>query len=876
MRLSYTLVLLLIAGFASHVLSQTERIRKTPTLKALNIGEEQISVDGRLDEPRWQNADVGTNFIQRDPQDGSPASERTEIRALLNSDALFVGIRALDSQPGEIRAELARRDRESQSDELSVYLDSFHDTRTAFEFTVNPSGSTRDVYYFNDSRDNSDASWDPVWEVKTSIDATGWTAEFRIPFTQLRFEKDNTVWGLQVARRLQRSAETSYWSAFSKEASGFVSNFGTIEGLTGLSSPVRFELRPYTVTNNRFRPSSTGNVYAPVRQTHFNGGVDLKYGLTSDFTLDVALNPDFGQVEADPAVINLTAFETRFPEKRSLFIEGSGLFSVGLPVGQMFYSRRIGRAPQGNSYPPNGGTAEIPDASTIIAATKITGKSVNGLGIGVLSALTAEESSTLRDSAGARVGDGIVEPLTHHFAGRVEKDYDEGNHTIGGMITAVNRRLTDETKFLRSAAYVGEIDGTHRWDEKSYIFRWRLAASELRGNTGAIADAQLSSLHRFQRPDQTYLDYDAGRTSLSGYTVFLQAGRLAGTWQYVVTAARVSPGFDISDLGFQGQPSDLQRMTLWTQYLQARPQWIFRDYSLSLSAERGWTTHGDITWGWIRPVLFEGTFENNWFIELNPMAFGALPSLNASALRGGPAILEDPWHNSFGTIGTDRRKPMSMELSGDAGGTFNAKARWHDVSPSVTIRPTNVFNMSVGLGYSWNRDPALWVGNFSVLDTTRYVTAEILQTTLSLTTRLNWILSPSLSVEFYAEPFVSSGEYSDFKHVNDARAGNFDDRYRTYRNIQENGDGTDSIDVNDDGFFDFSLDKPDFSYRQLRSTLVIRWEYRPGSVIYLAWQHGQERYIGDASFHSFKDIADIFRQDSDNTFVIKVNYWFSF
>ena len=875
MRISHALVLVLSVGLASRSAGQSER-QKAPSIKALSLAGESIRIDGMLDEPAWQRAEMSTNFTQREPQDGSPATEQTEIRVLYNPDALYIGIRALDSLPGEIRGELARRDKRSQSDELGVIFDSFHDTRTAFEFVVNPSGSIRDVYYFSDSRGNSDISWDPVWEVKTSTDTKGWTAEFRIPFTQLRFEKNNTTWGFQVWRGLQRSAEFSYWSPYPKASSGFVSNFGKLEGLEGLTSPARFELRPYTVGSSRFRPSAGGGVYSPAREGELNGGLDLKYGLTSDFTLDVALNPDFGQVEADPSVVNLSAFETFYPEKRPLFIEGSGLFAGGLPVGQMFYSRRIGRAPRGDADPPPGGTVEIPDVSTIIAATKLTGKTVNGLGVGVLSAVTAEELATLRDSSGARVGESPVEPLTHHFVGRIEKDYDEGNHTIGGMVTAVNRRVTDETNFLRTAAYVGELDGTHHWGDKAYIFRWRIAASELRGTEIAIDRAQRSSLHNFQRPGQTYLDYDPTRTSLSGTTAYLQMGKLAGTWQYVVTAARVSPGFDISDLGFQGQASDVQPVTLYAQYLQSTPQWIFRDYTISMNAERYWTTNGDVAWGWFRPILFDGTFENNWFLEINPFAAGSLPSISTSALRGGPALREDAWHNSFWYISTDARKPLLLELSGSAGGTFATRGKWYDVSPTVTIRPSTVVNVSVGLSYSWNRDPAQWVDHFFVLDTTRYVVAEIEQKTLSLTARLNWILSPSLSIELYASPFVSSGEYTSFKQVRDPLAKAFDDRFKSYQNVVDNGDGTDSVDINEDNVYDFALGKPDFNFGQLRSTLVLRWEYRPGSVMYLAWQHGRQRFLNDGSFHSFNDIGDIFREDSDNMLLLKVNYWLSF
>jgi len=834
-----------------------------------------MHIDGVLDEPEWRSAEAGSGFTQREPQDGSPATEQTEVRVVYTSDALYVGVRSADSHAAEIKAELARRDRGSQSDEVSVYLDSYHDTRTAFEFTVNPSGSIRDVYYFNDSYDNADLSWDAVWEVKTSVDSEGWSAEFRIPFSQLRFESSNTIWGIQVRRRLQRSAEISYWAPYAKNANTFVSSFGNLEGLDGLTSPTRLELRPYTAGAVRYRPEGTGSTYSPAREGHFDAGLDIKYGLTSDFTLDVAINPDFGQVEADPAIVNLSAFETFYPEKRQLFLEGSGLFAAGLSVGDMFYSRRIGRAPRGDADPPPGGTVEIPEVSTIIAAAKVTGKSVGGLGIGVLSALTAEENASLRDSTGSRAGESVVEPLTNHFAGRIEQDFDGGNHTIGGMVTAVNRRITPETEFLRSATYVGLADGTHRWGEKEYIFRWRVAASNLIGNADAIDRAQRSSLHNFQRPDQSYLDYDPTRTSLAGYDVFLQGGKISGTWQYVVTALRVSPGFDLSDLGFQFEPSDIQRTTGRLSFVQSRPEWVFNNFELTMNFERSWTTNGDVTWGWVRPVLFDATFTNNWYIELNPVAVGALPSVNTSVLRGGPALREDIWHNSFGTIGTDPRSLIAIELSGSVGGTFETRAKWHDISPYLTIRPANVFNMSVGLGYSWNRDPAIWVDNIPVNDTTHYLMAEILQNTLSITMRLNWILTPVLSVEFYAQPFVSSGEYYSYKQVHEPLAKKIDERFRDVP-VVDNGDGTLGGDIDNDGISDLNFDKPDFSARQLRSTLVVRWEYRPGSVIYLAWQHGREQSFNDGTYHGFSDIGDVLDQDSDNTFLLKINYWISF
>ncbi|MFQ5797769.1 MAG: DUF5916 domain-containing protein [Bacteroidota bacterium] len=867
----FAVVLFSSAGWAVEDPSETS----TYTLHANRIQEEAVDLDGWLTEEVWQRADVGTGFTQREPADGNPSTERTEVRVLYCSDAIYVGVRAFDSRPDEIRSELARRDGRSQSDEIGIYFDSYHDRRTAFEFTVNPRGSIRDVYYFGDSPENSDDSWDPVWEVRTAIDSDGWTVEFRIPFTQLRFDRGKTTWGFQVYRRIQRKAEEVYWAPYSKEASGFVSLFGTLEGFKGLSQPMRLEVRPYTVVNNRYRPESSGSLYAPRQQAQFDGGLDLKYGITSDFTLDLSVNPDFGQVEADPSVVNLSAFETFFPEKRPFFVEGSGLFSVSLPVGQLFYSRRIGRSPQGSPDKPAGGTAEIPEATTIITAAKVTGKSAGGLGLGIMSAVTAEEKATLRDSTAGRVGQEIVEPLTHYFASRIEQDFRQGSHTIGTMVTAVNRKLTDNSDFLRSAAYVAEVDGVHRWQKNTYAVRWRFAGSHLRGGREAITAAQRSSLHYYQRPDASHLQLDTTRTSLSGYTLRLQVDKEAGTWRYRAIAGRVTPGFDVSDLGFQSELADANYFWLFGEYLQARPQWIFRDYRVSVGLSRHWTTAGDITFSWFRPVYMEATFRNNWSLTVNPIAVGGA-RIDVTALRGGPALRKNPWRNSFLGITTDRRKRLAMKLWIERGGIFGARGDWFWSQPTLYIRPSDVLNVTLSLTYLWDRDARQWVGRMTGLDSTRYIVAEIGRKELNLTTRVNWILTPTLSVEFYGQPFVSSGAYTEFKEVIAPRVRKFNDRFRFYDDeLVCTEDGGCNVDLDGDGATDFSFSRPDFSFRQLRSTLVIRWEYHPGSVLFLAWQHGRQSFLADGSFGGFRHIADLFMEDSDNTFLVKVNYWFS-
>ena len=868
----FAVVLFSAAGWAVEDPSETS----TYTLHANRIQEEAVNLDGWLTEEVWQRADVGTGFTQREPADGNPATERTEVRVLYASDAIYVGVRAFDSRPDEIRSELARRDGRSQSDEIGIYFDSYHDRRTAFEFTVNPRGSIRDVYYFGDSPENSDDSWDPVWEVRTAIDSDGWTAEFRIPLTQLRFDPDKATWGFQVYRRIQRKAEEVYWAPYSKEASGFVSLFGTLEGFKGLSQPMRLEVRPYTVVNNRYRPESSGSLFAPRQQAQVDGGLDLKYGITSDFTLDLSVNPDFGQVEADPSVVNLSAFESFFPEKRPFFVEGSGLFSVRLPVGRLFYSRRIGRPPQGFAAAPVKGTVEIPEATTIISAAKVTGKSAGGLGLGIMSAVSPEEQATLRDSTGARVGGEVVEPLTHYFAARIEQDFREGSHTIGGMATAVNRRLPDNLNFLRSAAYVAEVDGVHRWQKNTYAVRWQLAGSHLRGSRDAITAAQRSSLHYYQRPDASHVEVDTTRTSLSGYSLRLQAGKEAGRWQYEAAFERVTPGFDLSDLGFQRTFSDAHYFEMYGKYLQARPSWIFRNYSVRIGFQRQWTTAGEVVYKWFRPIRLDATFQNNWWIEVNPMAVGSWSTFSLGALRGGPLLRSDTWRNSFIGIGTDRRKPLAVELWTEKGGNFGTRGDWFWLQPTLYIRPSGVLNLTLSLEYFGKRDPTQWVGQGTPLDPNRYILAEIDRRTLSLTTRLNWTLTPNLSIEFYGQPFVSSGAYTRFKEVTAPRARKFNDRFRFYEDeLVCADDGQCNVDLDGDGTADFSFNNPDFSFRELRSTLVIRWEYRPGSVLFFAWQHGRQAFVRDGTFGGFRHMRDLFSEDSDNTLLVKLNYWFS-
>lgn len=856
--------------------AQQDSASVSRSLRVDRVRDGAIELDGRLTESAWLQAEVGGGFTQRVPADGSPATERTEVRVLYSGDALYVGVRAFDSEPHAIRAELARRDSKSQSDEIAVYVDSYHDRRTCFEFAVTPRGSIRDAYYFNDAQWSADASWDPVWEVGTSTDAAGWSAEFRIPFTQLRFDRQSPVWGFQVYRRILRKAEEVYWAPFPQSASGFPSLFGTLTGFTDLPRPLRLEGRPYTVAQTRARPPATGILFAPEQDSRANGGLDIKFGLTTDFTLDLSLNPDFGQVEADPAVVNLSAFETFFPEKRPFFVEGSGLFSASLPLGQLSYSRRIGRRPQGFASPPAGGTVEIPEASTILAAGKVTGKTRSGLGLGLMGAVTAEEEAALRDATGRIVGREAVEPRTYHLVGRVEQDFRRGSHTVGALVTAVERSLPGSLSLLRSSAYAALLDGEHRWRNNAYAVRWNVAASLSQGSRQAITAAQRSSLHYYQRPDAPHLELDTTRTGLSGYFVQLSAGREAGRWQYGASVQQGSPGFDIGEGGFQWGPADVREGRFWVQYLQSRPRWVFRNFRAVATFWRSWTTGGEPT-TLVAPFVFVGaTFRNNWELLLNPMNL-FWSSLCTSCLRGGPALTQNTLRGHFVRITTDRRKPVALGLTAYTGGRFGARTRWLGTGATLFFRPTGALNGSIRPSYDWTREPEQWVARRTALGTTRYLLGEIDQRTLSVTARLNWTLSPKLSIEFYGQPFVSAGSYDTFKEVTAPRARTLESRFRTYgQELVCDGNGACEVDLNGDGSSDLSFQRPDFNFRQLRSTLVLRWEYRPGSVLFIVWQHGRQQFLGSGSFGGFRDLGDLFGADSDNTLLVKASYWLSF
>jgi hypothetical protein len=803
-----------------------------------------IKLDGDFSEAIWERVPAVSDFRQREPKDGVAATFATEVKVAYDAAHLYVAVFARDPEPSRIIGMRTRRDSNSPSDWIRVFVDSFHDRRSAFEFGVNPAGVKRDVAWSNDV--NEDPGWDAVWDVSVSQSSDGWRAEFRIPFSQLRYRRaDNATFGFAVARQIGRLNETDTWPLLSKAASGVVSSFGDLTGLQLDATPKRLELVPYVVSQLNTQPREAGNPLVSAREAKGTIGADLKYAVRPGVTLTATVNPDFGQVEADPAVVNLSGFETFFSERRPFFVEGSGMFTFDLDCNDgscsgLFYPRRIGRSPRGVPELADGQYARVPQESSILGAAKLTGR-FGRFSFGALNAVTADEEATI--ATGSLRERQSVEPLTNFTVVRSRREF-ANQSTVGFMVTATSRRLNTFTDFLPDQAFTGGVD----WDvrvKKRYAVQGFWVGSSVRGSELAMRQLQESTVHSFQRPDAEHVELDPSRTSLNGSAGRIAINKIAGAKvRFNSNIGFKSPGLDINDVGFMRR-ADTRSLSNWVQWRNDVPSKHLRSFRFNLNQWAAWNYDGD--------RLDNGGNVNAHAVFANQWSTGMGFNLNAAnfddrATRGaGPGALTTSQWSYWGYLNSDERKPIGFNVF------YNLGADWHGteyrgIDTNITFRPTPYLSISGGPGWNHNLQDAQWVENTA---DGRYIFGRLDQTTVSWTTRADYTVTPTLSVQIYAAPFVSAGDYDRFRRLVDGRAPRYEDRYAAA-----------DYDAN-----------PDFNYRSFRTTNVLRWEYKPGSALFVVWQQGREAVLDNGRFAFGRDFGGAFTAPARNVFLVKWSYW---
>ena len=863
------------------------------------LRREPVVVDGRLNDAAWNAAEVISDFHQQQPDEGKPPTERTEIRILFDANALYVGARMFDSQGGAaVRRLLVRRDQllnDNASDKIALVLDPYRDRATRVWFELNPLGVKGDHL-------NGDASYDPVWEGAATVDSLGWSAEFRIPLSQLRFPRDSVqTWGLQIWRTIARRNEQDMWAFWKLTDFGGPAYFGTITGLELAQQPRQLELLPYAVTKSTFKLPEDGDPFRRKQEMAQRVGGDLKYNITSNFTLDATVNPDFGQVEVDPAVVNLSAFETTFQEKRPFFVANSGAFSFGglncffcsnVSSLNVFYSRRIGRAPQlAGLVRSQAAYADVPDASTILGAGKITGRTAGGLQVAVLEALTnrAKARYVATATPGSPTLESEVEPLTNYFVGRLRQDFRNGDTRVGMITTHTQRFMSDTAEIarLRNRAELVGTDILHYWNKRGYSFWGQFAVSDVAGDTAALRRTQRTSAHYFQRPDRRVTSdglfnvaYDPARTSLRGYGFYGRLAKETGDWLWETAQNWRSPGFEVNDIAALGR-TDYKWMQASVFRQWTKPTSWYRSAYAIVGGQQQYNYDGDRTdlqgeiWG---QVTFPSYISASAFVINHP------PTFDQYRTRGG-VIVKNSGYNFYSMfVNGDQRQRVSWDFGLDRAKDITDDGWNADGNVDLIIKPAVNLKISLGPSFSSQVDPKQFVTNVDDATNTRFggirsVFARLDQRTFSMNTRVNATFTPNLTLEMFAQPFLASGHYTDLNEFQAPRSGEVFLYGRDVGTLRIDRDATGHItnyNVDPDGAGPaaaFDVGNPDFNVRSLRGTAVLRWEYRPGSTVYLVWT--QERSGSDAfgDFDFSRDRAALFRDRPINVFQVKASYW---
>ncbi len=859
---------------------EKEELPKKAYITKAATGEAPV-IDGLISEAAWESVAWGTDFTERQPNAGDAPSQETAFKILYDDKNLYIAIRAYDDDPDAIVKRMSRRDG-FEGDWVEVNIDSYFDHRTAFSFTASASGVKGDEMVSNDGN-NWDASWDPIWYLKTSIDDKGWVAEFRIPLSQLRFaDKPVHTWGLQFSRRHFRHDAQSVWQYIPPDAPGWVHLFGELHGIEGIKPQKQVEIQPYLVAKTERFEKVEGNPFATGKSADITVGLDGKIGITSDITLDFTINPDFGQVEADPSQVNLSAYQVFFREQRPFFVEGNNI--LNFPVtnsaaggnfnsDNLFYSRRIGRRP---SYFPTTTTGEFVDFPTntsIIGAFKLTGKNQNGFSWGILESLTSREKSEIDLEGGRRKE--TVEPLTNYLVGRFQQDYKEGKTVLGGMVTAVNRKIAEpQLDFLHKQAYSAGVDLTHNFKNRKYFIFVNGIISHVSGDTAAIRQTQTSSVHYFQRPTAGHVAVDPDRESLTGTGGTIKFGKSSGTIVFETGGTWRSPQLELNDAGFLLSSDQINQWS-WAQYRKLQPFSIFRGLRLNVNQYLHWDFGGVNTYKAINYNIHT-QFKNYWSFGTGATIEGS--NVSNADLRGGPAITYPGGFNYWFYLGTDNRKKLRIDLEqSNSHGNHNYSS-YREFSLNFSYRPINALNFSISPSVRFNNHDLQYVTTITQAGNLRYIAGKISQETYNVQLRFTYNVNPNLSIEYWGQPFISKGAYNQFKDISSPGAGNYNDRFRTFSGNEISYDPASAsyrVDEGDSGTINYQFQNPNFNFVQFQSNLVARWEYIPGSTVFLVWTQSRSGDIaGNPSNQVGNLTGDLFEITPHNIFLIKYTYRF--
>jgi hypothetical protein len=819
-----TLVWILLASGAclTRLIAQTSAQSAEPAaadkagkeLHALRISANPtaIRVDGRIDDEGWMRAPVISDLTQEDPDNMMAPTESTTVRVAYDDRYVYVAVQMAMHDVAELRDGFGRRGSAPPSDRVLIAFDTAHDHQNAYVFEVNASGVQNDYLDVGDTGTNND--YEAVWEVVTLQTGQGWNAEFRIPFSQMRFPSQDTqtVWGFNIRRDVFARGEQDWWVARPRGAQGVVSRFGHLIFDDRLTPPRRLEFTPYVLGQLQTKSGAAATGAG-------NAGFDVRLGLGSSASLSATVNPDFGQVEADPSVLNLSVFETFFPEKRPFFLEDSQTFVLPYGLFPDFYSRRIGQRPNHFELSDHESLVAKPDNTTIVGAVKLTGKT-SRWNYGALTAITSRERGTVDVTSDAVGGSTlirrerkVIEPRSIYSVARVSRNLLGDTSNVGLIATNVTRELDAD-------ASLAGVDATLRRDRNRF---------NLNGHA-VVTHAPIDGVVRNGFGGVLNSEYTTKYYNVNGHL------------------DRFSPSFRNSDMGFFFARPDKNEAGGGVFLYQPDPKWFIRSSMLNVYGGRQWNDDHLPTNGW-NGINGSVNFTNFWnvFIGLTrrPSQYDDVGS------RGGPPILmsKASWVNI--SIDSDSRKQWGGGLRvfafHNAFGGYSTQ-----IEPNVRLQPSRQVVATVGVGLTSSLDDAQWIKNIDADGdaTEDNVYGTLRRHEINITTRGTYSFTRDLTLEAYVQPFVAVGNYFDIRKL--ARPMSYE-------------------------FTPVTLaDDPDFNKKSVRGTIVLRWEYVRGSTLFMVWNLAtSDEETRKGIYAPWRDLRGAFGAPATNTLAIKLSYWFA-